>query len=66
MSAASKAKSAADAQAFVCAICRTAFPVSARSTVLAEHAASKHPKAPEAQAWPGLEEMRAREAAGKK
>ncbi len=65
VSAAAKAKSAADAQAFVCAVCRTPFPVNAKAAQLAEHAANKHAKLPEAQCWPGLEDMRAREAAAK-
>lgn len=62
-SAAAKAKSAADATAFICAVCRQAFPVNARAAALAEHAANKHPKAAEATCWPGLEAMRAEEAA---
>jgi len=61
-SAASKAKSAADAQAFLCAVCRTPFAVSAKAAALAEHAANKHAKLPEAQCWPGLADMRAAEA----
>jgi hypothetical protein len=34
-----------------------------QAAALAEHAAAKHPKLPEAQCWPGLGDMRAREAA---
>ena len=63
VSAASKAKSQADAQAFVCAVCRTAFPVNVRSDALEQHAVNKHPKLPVSQAWPQLEEMKAKEAA---
>lgn len=63
-SAAAKAKSAADATAFICGVCRQPFPVNARAAALAEHAANKHPKLAEAQAWPTLESLRAAEAAG--
>ena len=80
-----KAKSAADAQAFLCAVCRQTFPVNVRvrpsravhathttpadvtppapqAALLAEHAASRHPKLPEPQCFPGLAAMRDAEA----
>ena len=63
VSATSKAKSQADAQAFVCAVCRTAFPVNVRSDALLQHAVNKHPKLPVEQAWPQLAELQAKEAA---
>jgi hypothetical protein len=63
VSATSKAKSQADAQAFVCAVCRTGFPVNVRSDALVQHAANKHPKLAVEQAWPQLAELQAKEAA---
>ena len=62
VSATSKAKSQADAQAFICAVCRTAFPVNVRSDALVQHAVNKHPKLPVEQAWPQLAELQAKEA----
>jgi Zinc-binding len=62
-SAASKAKSAADAQAFICAVCRTAFPVNVRAAQLAAHADAKHEKLPVEQCWPQIQELRDKEAA---
>jgi hypothetical protein len=62
-SAASKAKSAADAQAFICAVCRTAFPVNVRAAQLAAHAEAKHGKLPVEQCWPHIQELRDKEAA---
>lgn len=58
-----KAKSAKDAVAFICGVCRAPFPVNSKAAQLAEHAAAKHPKAAESQCWPGLAEKRAAEAA---
>jgi hypothetical protein len=40
--------------------------VNVRAAALAEHAAARHAKLPEATCWPGLQDMRAREAAAGK
>jgi hypothetical protein len=53
-SADSKAKSAADAQAFICLACRQPFMVTTKPAALSEHAASKHPKLPPEQCFPCL------------
>jgi hypothetical protein len=63
LSAEAKSKSARDAVAFICGVCRAPFPVNSKAAQLAEHAANKHAKLPEAQSWPGLAAMR--EAEGK-
>ena len=65
-SAEAKQKSQKDAQAYICAVCRTAFPINVKAAALAEHAAYKHAKLPETQCWPAITEMRAKEAEGKK
>ncbi|EQC27508.1 hypothetical protein SDRG_14709 [Saprolegnia diclina VS20] len=44
VSSETKAKSAADAEAYICSVCRQSFSVTSRPPVLVTHAESRHPK----------------------
>ncbi|OQR82840.1 hypothetical protein ACHHYP_15445 [Achlya hypogyna] len=57
VSSETKAKSAADAQAYVCGICRQSFSVTSRPPVLVTHAESRHPKVSPEQCFPSLQSV---------
>ncbi|OQS07905.1 hypothetical protein THRCLA_20035 [Thraustotheca clavata] len=49
-----KAKSAADAEAYICGICRQSFSITSRPPVLVTHAESRHPKVSPEQCFTSL------------
>eukprot|EP00937_MAST-01D_sp_MAST-1D-sp2_P006295 g6295.t1 len=63
-SAESKAKLAKDQTAFICSICRQAFPVNATVALLEQHAISKHPDKTPEELFPAIVSLREAEAKG--